>query len=173
MNVRLSLSVLQVFLDGVFSDVIIVIGGAYHVTVDRCIITANMEICPDTVSRFYIFRRVVHQVVVQRSREIRWTLGFQNGRNNKSWTYLRFGLSTDLTRFARELFAAFDAVTTKYHLVHNRIYDIAYAEPSNFTNYCREYLGQEYFDALGDSDIDESQSETDEDGTMVQGYEVD
>ncbi len=34
-----------------FADAIIVIGGSYNVTVDRRIMTANMEICPDIVSR--------------------------------------------------------------------------------------------------------------------------
>lgn len=49
--------------------------------------------------------------------------------------------------------------------MHNRIRDIAYEEPSNSKNYCGEYLGQDYFDALEDSDgdiVDDSGSETDD-----------
>ena len=38
-------------------DVIIIVGRAYNVTVDRCIMTANMEICPDTVRAHLTFTR--------------------------------------------------------------------------------------------------------------------
>ncbi len=91
----------------------------------------------------------------------------------KAWTYLRFAVTTDLTRFTREVFAAFDVINTRRQLIDNRIWDIAYENPSNFTRYCREYLGQDYFDELQDSDDDSVDADemisSEAEGTMVEG----
>ncbi len=91
----------------------------------------------------------------------------------KAWTYLRFAVMTDMTKFSREVFAAFDVISVRRKLIDDRIWDIAYEDPSNFTMYCREYLGQDYFDELEDSDDDSvgasEMDGSDADGTMIDG----
>ncbi|RDX39743.1 hypothetical protein OH76DRAFT_1413381 [Lentinus brumalis] len=113
--------------------------------------------------------------LLQRSHEIRWTLGFlHSGDHTKSWTHVRFGVPTDFTKFARELFTALDVVSTRHHQIHDRIWEIAYEEPSNFTKYCREYLGQDYFDNLEDDTEGSDDDETDRseaDATTIGSYE--
>ncbi len=137
-------------------DVIIVVGSSYNVTVNRCIMTADMEICPDIVSHsFQANATSFDKTVLQRCTEIRWSVTPRYRSQMKSWTYLRFAVMTDLTKFAREVFAAFDAITAKRQLIDNRVYDIAYDSPSNFTKYCREYLGDDYFDDLREDSDDE------------------
>ncbi len=74
----------------------------------------------------------------------------------KSWTYVRFETQRKLTKFIRELFAAFDVVSERDHLINTRIFEIGFDTPSNFTKYCRQYLGQDYFDNLMDSEDSES-----------------
>ena len=36
--------------------------------------------------------------------------------------------------------------------IQARLSDIAFATPSRFTHYCRQYLGENYFDTLSDSE---------------------
>ncbi|KAI0681930.1 hypothetical protein C8T65DRAFT_703797 [Cerioporus squamosus] len=119
---------------------IIVTGGMYTVTVDTCIVVASMEIIPDIPRR-----------------EIRWSLF--NAAGPKRWTYLRFGSRSHLATFAKELFIAHENVTVRQSLMDARLYDIAYDIPSNFTRYCRRYLGEDYFDKLPESDSEDNSSE--------------
>ena len=42
----------------------------------------------------------------------------------------------------------------KICILQDRIEDIAFSNPSNFTTYCRQYLGDNYFDNLEDADED-------------------
>lgn len=50
-------------------------------------------------------------------------------------------------------------VQAKAKLLKARLDDVGYAQPSNFTKYCRQYLGENYFDELTDSGGSESDSE--------------
>lgn len=72
----------------------------------------------------------------------------------KTWTHLRFYERTVYTDFLRHLWAAHHQVTCKRMLVHRRLIEVGYAEPSNFTKFCRQYLGEDYFDNLVDSESD-------------------
>ncbi|RDX40365.1 hypothetical protein OH76DRAFT_1423747 [Lentinus brumalis] len=135
---------------------IIVTGGMYTVTVDTCVVVSNMEIIPD-------IRRC----------EIRWSLFGSSATERKSWTYLRFGNRSDLATFNKELFCAHSVVAARHSLVHARLYDIAYDIPSKFTRYCRQYLGQDYFDNLSESYTEGSSSQVfDMSGTSCEGMTI-
>lgn len=51
---------------------------------------------------------------------------------------------------------------SKAQLLQARLKDIGYAQPSNFTGYCRQYLGADYFDQLT-----ESESESDDEDSSL------
>ena len=42
-------------------------------------------------------------------------------------------------------------------LLESRLYSLAYAEPSNFTKHCRQYLGETYFETLEDAEDSEDE----------------
>lgn len=94
----------------------------------------------------YVLRKV-NQVV-------RYGMYIATGET-KTWTHLRFYERTVYTDFLRRLWAAHHQVTCKRMLVHRRLIEVGYAEPSNFTKFCRQYLGEDYFDNLVDSESDD------------------
>ncbi len=83
---------------------------------------------------------------------------------SQSWTHLHFDDRTEYAHFNRALWEIFDIVTAKHELLQNRLDLVAYAEPSNFTRYCRQYLGQNYFDNLDPSVHSESDESSVSDG---------
>ncbi|RDX40500.1 hypothetical protein OH76DRAFT_1490236 [Lentinus brumalis] len=116
---------------------IIVVGGSYEHTVDSMMISYSMEIISDNPRQ-----------------EVRFSARVRSSEELKSWTYLRFADRTVYTRFNRILWASYDKVTAREMLVQTRLSEIAYDLPSNFTKYCRQYLGEGYFDTLPDEDSD-------------------
>ncbi|KAI0700643.1 hypothetical protein C8T65DRAFT_709616 [Cerioporus squamosus] len=119
----------------------------------------------DVVSHFasYVYspEDIAQECIVVRNldrkrREVRWSLWTTHPYTVKSWTYVRFGEAHDFTKFTRELFAAFDVVSERANLISTRVHEIAFNTPSNFTKYCRQYLGQDYFDNLVDSEDGQS-----------------
>ncbi|PIL24707.1 hypothetical protein GSI_12593 [Ganoderma sinense ZZ0214-1] len=80
--------------------------------------------------------------------------------HGQTWLYLRFKKALVYSDFNRVLWNMFWLVQSKAQILQARLKDIGYAQPSNFTKYCRQYLGDDYFDQLPES---ESESENEED----------
>ncbi|KAI1785306.1 hypothetical protein LXA43DRAFT_1066016 [Ganoderma leucocontextum] len=78
---------------------------------------------------------------------------------SQTWLYLRFKRSAIHSDFNRVLWNIFRHVQSKAQLLQSRLDDIGYARPSNFTRYCRQYLGEDYFDQLTDSEESDADNE--------------
>ncbi|KAI0691207.1 hypothetical protein C8T65DRAFT_745539 [Cerioporus squamosus] len=160
---------------GVFA--IVVVCSAYDRTVDTVLISSSLEIIPDNASCSVVHRsqaltgQQVHNV-------ISFSLPVADGQR-RWWTHLRFYDRRVYARFSRHVWAAYDVVTAGEATIQERLDQVAYASPSNFTHYCRQYLGADYFDNLsedsyagsedGDEDKDEEMRSPANDG----GFDVD
>ncbi len=80
------------------------------------------------------------------------------------WTRLRFADRRVYARFNRYLWAAYDVVAHREMAIQDRLYAIAYESPSNFTHYCRRYLGEDYFDNIPADEDDETERSSSSDG---------
>lgn len=88
---------------------------------------------------------------------VRWASPQPLGIESKSWTYLRF---YDAVTYLEFNFHFYDALLRQKRaslVVEQRLSDVAYANPSKFTAYCRRYLGGSYFDELSESECDEEE----------------
>ncbi|KAI0690824.1 hypothetical protein C8T65DRAFT_745667 [Cerioporus squamosus] len=124
---------------------IITVGSSYQNTVDSMMLSYTTEIITDNPRQ-----------------EVRFSAPVRSAGEIKSWTYLRFADRAVYARFNRILWDLYDRVSTKEMLIHSRLAEVAYDLPSNFTKYCRQYLGEDYFDKLPD----------DEDGHTLAGESV-
>ena len=91
----------------------------------------------------------------------------------RSWMYIRFGDSLAFADFNRVLWGLFWKVETNARMLADRLYDIAWATPSNFTRYCWQYLGDDYFTREDDDefipieDVDDGPGDYDAESTVV------
>ncbi|KAI0709974.1 hypothetical protein C8Q76DRAFT_798745 [Earliella scabrosa] len=128
---------------------IIVTGSSYSVTVTSMMIAADWEIIPDNASL-----------------TMRWAPRPLSG--GKSWTYLRFYDQVVYADFNRCIWDIYHQVTVRRTRINSTLHAITYDEPSKFTKYCREYLGDDYFDNLP-SEEDSSEADDAVDGTTMRG----
>ncbi|PIL29464.1 hypothetical protein GSI_08406 [Ganoderma sinense ZZ0214-1] len=92
--------------------------------------------------------------------EVRWTSGASRFLHGSSWLHLRFANRLLFTDFNRAFWQILWDVQLKIRILQDRIENIAFSNPSNFISYCRQYLGDAYFDSFAGSDGDSA----DEDG---------
>ncbi|RPD52076.1 hypothetical protein L226DRAFT_527746 [Lentinus tigrinus ALCF2SS1-7] len=118
--------------------VIIVTGSTYSFTVATMMVSANWEILQDNVDQV-----------------VRWAPRASRDKDRR-WTYVRFFDRVVYADFNRRLWEAFHQLTVKQALIRARVDEIAHSEPSNFTKYCRQYLGEGYFDTLVDMDEEDA-----------------
>ena len=72
--------------------------------------------------------------------------------------HLRFDDRAVFADFNRRFWQCYFEAEEHVRMLQRRLDLVAHASPSNFTRYCRQYLGEDYFDSLQDSD-DESEVE--------------
>lgn len=88
---------------------------------------------------------------------VRWALPQPSGSESQSWTYLRFEDAETYLDFNYQLYSALLCHKRASLVVEQRLSDVAYANPSKFTTYCRRYLGASYFDEIPESEYDEEE----------------
>ncbi|PIL33821.1 hypothetical protein GSI_04446 [Ganoderma sinense ZZ0214-1] len=123
----------------------VITGHSYSVTIVAVTITGDWKIASDSD------RLEVRMSPWRREEQL----------YGQTWLYLRFKNSLVYLDFNRVLWDTVWQLQTKAKMLQARLDDVAYAQPSNFTKYCRQYLGEDYFDQLTDSGGSESDSEED------------
>ncbi|TFK82409.1 hypothetical protein K466DRAFT_568444, partial [Polyporus arcularius HHB13444] len=138
---------------------IIVVGGSYDRTIDTLLLSAATNIVSDNAHH-----------------ELRYSTGppshsfaVGSASDTRVWTRLRFADRRVYARFNRYLWAAYDLVAHRETAIQDRLYAIAYESPSNFTHYCRQYLGEDYFDNLPADEDDEAERSSSWDGDSNDG----
>ncbi|PIL23149.1 hypothetical protein GSI_14458 [Ganoderma sinense ZZ0214-1] len=115
------------------------------------IITAQP--CTNTIAAMTITHN--YQVLSDTERlEVRWTSGSTRFLQGPTWLNLRFANRLLFTDFNRAFTQILWDVQLKIRILQDRIEEIAFGNPSNFISYCRQYLGDAYFDSFVDSDGD-------------------
>ena len=71
------------------------------------------------------------------------------------WMRLRFYNRRTFFDFNRRFWRCVWETQERDRIIEERLSLIGHTLPPNFTQYCREYLGQDYFDNLPDSDEEE------------------
>ncbi len=107
---------------------------------------------------------------MQVNQTVRYSAGSQGRGETKNWTHLKFFDRIAYTGFLRHLWAAYHDVTSKHMLIHSRMLAVGFSQPSMFTRHCRQYLGEDYFDGLEETDEDaESETEASEGSEQGEG----
>ena len=142
----------------------VITGHSYSTTIVAVSVTDTWKIVSDSVSHeeVLICVCILTMFYPQHCREVRLSpWGPREQLHGQTWLYLRFKSSAVYIDFNRVLWDVFWRVLSKAQLLKARLDDIGYARPSNFTRHCRQYLGDDYFDQLTDSE----ESEDDHEGT--------
>lgn len=105
---------------------------------------------------YHKVRTADHTCLLQTRQEVRFSARDRSAGELKSWTYLRFADRMVYGRFNRILWALYDKVSAREILIHTRLSEVAYDLPSNFTKYCRQYLGDNYFDTLPEEEDEDT-----------------
>ncbi|PIL27817.1 hypothetical protein GSI_10971 [Ganoderma sinense ZZ0214-1] len=122
---------------------LVITGHSYSVTIVALTVTHTWKIISDGV-----------QLEVRFSP---WAPGEQ--LHGETWLYLHFKKRVVYSDFNRAFWDVIWRAQSKAQQIEESLDDIGYANPSNFTRYCRQYLGEDYFDRLPDSGSEDSGSD--------------
>ncbi|PIL36032.1 hypothetical protein GSI_01692 [Ganoderma sinense ZZ0214-1] len=77
----------------------------------------------------------------------------------RMWMHVRITDRLIYAEFNRILWDIYWQVQSKTCMLQERLHHIAFAQPSNLVDYCRQYLGNDFADNLEDVDLDETEGQ--------------